>query len=91
MDKQDASDMDSPPVYDDEALLIESTSNRDPPSPPYPSQEPQQFPPSTGQPAPPGGPPPGLFYIGLPQQTIQHPNQQQQVISVLDMHNIGAL
>ena len=77
MDNQETPD-DSPPAYDDdEALLLASTSNPDPP-PPYLPVEPQQFLPPTGQPTTPCHPP-GVHYVGPPQQTVEQLHQQQQV------------
>jgi len=87
MDKQETPE-DSPPAYDDEVVLPSSSSNFDCPPPPYPLTEPQQFfpptspefPASTGQPTIPY-PPPSVYYVGLPQQSFQQLDRQQQVIA----------
>ena len=78
MDNQEPAD-DSPPTYDDdEALLLASSVNPNPPLPPYAPKEPQEFFPPTGQQAPPYSlyPPQGVCYVGPPPQPSQQLHQQ---------------
>jgi len=78
MDSKETPD-DSPPEYDDEALLFESTWNPDLFASTHPPLEPQQLHSPKGPPMTTFGTS-GKYNTGLLQQPIKHLDEQQQVI-----------